>query len=151
MKWQKRIFFMCKVIIMVRNDLTVGSKKRSSFKAFTRARVLPQCFTFSQSPNHTATISLIFWALLWLKAPVTLRHAFVYFARLSVTQSMEVFTKNVIVTFSSISRPTSTGPNQSARLFASTGIRTEKTGIRTEIAVPIPVNTAQTSPYSFSL
>ena len=55
---------------------------------------------------------------------------------------MEVFTKNVIVTFSSIRRPTSTGPNQPARHFASTGIRIEKTGIRTEIAVPIPVNTA---------
>ena len=78
---------------MVRNDLTAGSKKRSSYKASTRARVLPQCFTFSQSPNHTTAISLIFWALLWLKAPVTLRHAFVYFARLSVTHSMEVFTK----------------------------------------------------------
>ena len=52
MKWQKRIFFMCKVIIMARNDLTVGSKKAVLLKV-TRAHAYYR--NVSLFPNHPIT------------------------------------------------------------------------------------------------
>lgn len=52
MKWQKRIFFMCKVIIMVRNDLTVGTKKAVLLKLLARTRITAMFHFFPITQSH---------------------------------------------------------------------------------------------------